>query len=1015
MPAELIEMPKSQVLVKARPHVMKMDTYECYFPQGSTIREMVGPNARACRVEIGGIVIPEEMWANVRPTPKVAVVITRFPEGGSAKTIFRLVAFAALAIAVPVLASALSGVTLPALLGGITLSPTAAFAVAGGIGVLGMLTFNALIPPQNPGAGTSGESTDLLKSITGTQNQLNPFGSIPVVLGTVKMFPPYASKPFTELSGDDQYLRVLFDLGQGDPIPSDMKIGNTDLADYTDVETEIGENPSLFPADVEETSLGVTLNTDGNTATRGGPTGAVESSLDLAFASGLFGLDSTGNVLSTTCRVKIEYTLHGGSSWNTVGPSTTGLTLSSSAAVANVDGTIHVTNAARKAVRIGVRWKHPIGQYDFRVTRVDTNWGGADADARVGDLTWTVVRAIRSGRVSTTGTKKLALRIKANDQLNGTINQFSCIVSQPIPVWNPEASAWDTQVSSNPAWLYRWIMRDCPATKKKVPDSRIDDEFIKAFGAECDAAGFGFNSVIDQPTTMLALAKDILAAGRGAFNTRDGKYSVVRDIDQSTRGQVFTPRNSWGFKFSRTFTDAVHALRVQFINPEADWAQDERIVYDDGYGDALMVAADPTLILATNFETLQIRGCTDADQAWRLGRYHLADARLRPTTYTLNVDPEYLVCNRGDRVGYASDVIKVGKAYGRVLDADYVDPAVENPIAAGFSVDVQVTPEDGNDYGVTIRHSDGSQVTKRVTFTNFGERTNYFQLTDGPIAGIATGDLVIFGVMGSMVLDLQVVKIEPGQELTAVLTLRDDAPAVRTAAAGVVPSWTSQINGQPWDEPPAAPSDVTATSSQALSPYDDGGITKPVMMIAVYGPWSGTRSTGHTTVDHIEIRYRQADPVGPWTLITLPYGERSTTIPDVARAKDYQIEARAVAASGAASPWTSADHTTALATLAPDTPTGVSIVTGYQSAGIQWSPVPQADVTYEVGIYTTTTGDPAPTDEDYSYFGVGGALQWMTNVQPGTTTYFRVRARTYSGAVSDPTVPVSWDEPPVGP
>jgi hypothetical protein len=62
--------------------------------------------------------------------------------------------------------------------------------------------------------------------------------------------------------------------------------------------------------------------------------------------------------------------------------------------------------------------------------------------------------------------------------------------------------------------------------------------------------------------------------------------------------------------------------------PRANYQQDEVVVYDDGFD-----AGN-----ATKFEQLQIPGCADAEMAWKLGRYHLAVARLRPNTYTWTTD-----------------------------------------------------------------------------------------------------------------------------------------------------------------------------------------------------------------------------------------------------------------------------------------------------------------------------------------------------------------------------------------
>jgi hypothetical protein len=60
--------------------------------------------------------------------------------------------------------------------------------------------------------------------------------------------------------------------------------------------------------------------------------------------------------------------------------------------------------------------------------------------------------------------------------------------------------------------------------------------------------------------------------------------------------------------------------------------QDERIVYDDGYD-----ASNATL-----FEGIQFPGVTDPDLIWKHGRFHIAQARLRPEKITLSVGWENL-------------------------------------------------------------------------------------------------------------------------------------------------------------------------------------------------------------------------------------------------------------------------------------------------------------------------------------------------------------------------------------
>ncbi len=833
MTPEIIS-PTPSVAVKARPHPFSLDTVQVEFPAGMSIREIVGERVVAVRVEIGGMTVPEEMWAHIRPKPGYAVVITRFPQGGNGKTILRIFAFAALAVGAIFTAGA--DTAFLTAIGDFLSIPTATVAglAAATLGVVGSLVINALIPPAGPSASASA-STDTLNSITGTGNQVSRYGPITCVVGTMMIYPTYAALPWTEVSGDDQYLRVLFDLGYGSPAPADMKIGDTDLASYTDVETEIGVNPSLFSQDILEESVAAEMDTDGSTATRTTGLATDEISIDWANPSGLFGLDSDGNTTLTTCDIRIEYSPASANVWTSVGAGTDGLTISTPAATPTTDGSqlIRVTNQARKAIRVGVRWKCVKGQYDVRLTRIVTNYGGASSDNQIGTMQWTVLRTIRYSSVSNTGTTKLAMRIKATDQLSGSISQFSCVISQPVPVWHADTAVWVTENSLNPAYIFRWMLRDSPANPRRIDPSRINDEQIKAWGAICADKGYTYSNSLSA-TTLYALLKEIAAAGRASFDIRNGQYSVILDLQQETPVQVFTPRNSSGFSGTRAFPDPVHALRVQFVNPEAGYQQDERIVYDDGYGDASMVAADPTLTLATDFEQLSIPGCVDADSSWKLGRYHLAASRLRPNTYSWTADVENLVCNRGDLVLVASDVIGIGLSWGKIKEV--ITNADGNAIA--LRVDEEVTATSGVAYGVRLRKQDSTVAMVGVTFTEFDVGIKTLTLFT-PVPGLNEDDLFCFGELEKDTIPLVITKIEPAADLAATISAVDAAPAVLTADSGSVPAWSSQITGQPWLEPPPEPLILVVDSSQSLSLPDDAGNTDVSVIVTLNGLASG--------------------------------------------------------------------------------------------------------------------------------------------------------------------------------
>ena len=337
----------------------------------------------------------------------------------------------------------------------------------------------------------------------------------------------------------------------------------------------------------------------------------------------------------------------------------------------------------------------PTKQYEVR-SRV---FKQITADVAMQNLTvWSALRTIQTAQpVKKPGLCLVGMRIRATDQLNGTLDQFNLIAESILPDWT--GTAWLERPTRNPASIYRAILQGA-ANARPVPDSRVDLTRLAQFHESCTAQGWRFDANIDYRTTVFELCRDVLAAGRASVHRPDGLFSVVEDLQQDIPKQLFTPRNSWGFKGSRLFSSLPHALKVRFVNPEKDWQQDERIVYADGYSE----------VNATQFEAFELTGVTDPEQAWKLARYHLAVATLRPETYELNADVEHLVCNRGDLVLVQHDVPLFGLLSGRITGVTTDGLGRTTAI----TLDEPCTMQAGDRYGVRIRLQDNTYVQREV-------------------------------------------------------------------------------------------------------------------------------------------------------------------------------------------------------------------------------------------------------------------------------------------------------------
>lgn len=538
-------------------------------------------------------------------------------------------------------------------------------------------------------------------------------------------------------------------------------------------------------------------------------------------------------------------------------------------------------------VRRGLGWAVPRGQYDVRVRRTTAD---STSDRTIDEVAWTALRSINGDDpIRVPNLARVALRIKATDQLNGVVDTFNCLASSLIPDYDSVAGEWVVRETQNPASFYRAILQG-PANKKPLPDSRISLAALEAWHGSNEVNGFDGNCVFDYDGTLFERLQLVASLGRATFGIEDGKFSIVRDRVQTTPVQHFTPRNSSGFKGRRSYPDIPHAIRVRFLNEEKDFQQDEVTVYDDGFDENN----------ATRFETLELFGVTKPDLAWRHGRYYIAVGRLRPETFDLSVDFEHLVCRRGDLVLVTHDVPLLGTASARVRQV--VNDTSSRP--AVVEIDSPVTMETGKFYAMRVRKKDGTFVVVNIA-TNPGEQTILYFDAPIPVGQPApeAGDLFGFGERGYESREMIVKSIQMGADLSAALTLVDHAPAVHSADTGTIPPFDSGIINPPtWDDGPEDPIIDRVRSDDFVMVRGADGSLVPRIVVYLRRPSAANRPVPVS----IQGRFREAGTGVPYRYVSnVPAEGLSIPFFPVEQGVEYELAVRFRSASGRVSRWVS--------------------------------------------------------------------------------------------------------------
>jgi len=106
-----------------------------------------------------------------------------------------------------------------------------------------------------------------------------------------------------------------------------------------------------------------------------------------------------------------------------------------------------------------------------------------------------------------------ALKIKATDQINQTLEGISATVISICLDWDAENTEWVIRPTRNPASLFRYVLQHS-ANAQAVTDEQLDLTSIEEWHEYCEENAFIFDSVITDRQSILDVLRDICAAGR---------------------------------------------------------------------------------------------------------------------------------------------------------------------------------------------------------------------------------------------------------------------------------------------------------------------------------------------------------------------------------------------------------------------------------------------------------------------------------------------------------------------
>ena len=442
----------------------------------------------------------------------------------------------------------------------------------------------------------------------------------------------------------------------------------------------------------------------------------------------------------------------------------------------------------------------------------------------------------------------IEMKIKATDQLNGSVNNLSCIVTSKLPVY--QNGNWQILETRNPAWAYLDILRGS-AIPRPVADSRIDLDAFVDWANWCNQAMANAPTMpramcdleVTSQTTVWEALKLVAGTGYATPSTAAGKHSIAIDRLRNTPVQLFTPRNIKGLTGELVYHIQPHALRVQYTPTDSTTA-DEVVVFDDGYS---ADGAGGTKV-ATLYETMKLVGVSRYEQAFVIGRRSLAQGKLRIETFKISCDAENLLATRGDFVRLAHDVPRLGSGWGRVVAISGNTLTLDEDITATGTLYARVRTQTGTQFDSGVSSYAGATLT----------------LSAGA-SGVTVGDVITYGNLDKVTMDCLVKSVRPSNDFSATLELVPYAPAIYTAEVSAIPpydpyggQWTGGTEGGgTGTSNKTTPGQVTSLKASSLVTWDN-----KIPRISITLSW-GKPASGGTAFSY-KIYFRDN---GTWRLL----------------------------------------------------------------------------------------------------------------------------------------------------
>ncbi|MFT3964113.1 host specificity factor TipJ family phage tail protein [Propionivibrio sp.] len=625
-----------------------------------------------------GVAVLRKDWGQAIERGDLVAVVMLPQGGGGGSNPLRLVLMIVVAYFTAGLGGALLGVNGAAAVGSVGVAIANA-----AVGMIGAALVNAIVPVKTASSSASSAaaasySSSPTYSLTAQGNAARLEAPIPVQYGRMLSFPDFAALPFVEYAGNEQYLYQLLCIGAGQYDIETIRIADTAITNFEDVETQIvppGGTLTLFPANVvtseevagQEALTGTWL---GPFTANAAETTANFLGVDVVAPRGIYYANDSGglNEVSMTFTVQaraIDANGNATSGWTTLGTHT-------------------LPGATATAQRYSFKYAVNAGRYEVRLQRTDTK----QTSTRYGhELDWSGLRAYLPETDDYGNVTLLAVKMRATNNLSSqSSRKINVISTRKLPIWN--GSSWSAPTATRSiAWALADAARDADYGGG-LADSRLDLDGLLALDGVWSARGDRYNARFDTLGTLWDALTQIGRAGRSKPYMQGGLLYVARDQAVSVPVAMYSMRNIVKGSFS-----------LEYITPSDDTADSVSVsYYDENAWATRRVPCTLPDSASSKPAKIDLFGVTDREQAHHEGLYFAAANRYRRTVMKFQTEMEGFIPSFADLIAVSHDMPQWGQSFECVAwDAGTRTLRVSEPITWEYSINY-----------VALRRRDGS-------------------------------------------------------------------------------------------------------------------------------------------------------------------------------------------------------------------------------------------------------------------------------------------------------------------